>query len=73
MIAEAAKVAIKAGGGTRGHDRGDQAACRGRRSCGDAFARLDRSTAGRACAEHACRRLEGLDQRQLCHGGGRAC
>ena len=36
-----------------------------RRRRGHSIAGLDRSAAGRARTEHACRRLEGLDQRQL--------
>ena len=52
--------------------RRDPPARRSRRRRGGALARLDRRAAGRACAEHACRRLEGLDQRQLRHGRGRS-
>ena len=44
---------------------------RGRRRRCRAFARLDRRPARCARAEHACWRLEGLDQRQLCHERGR--
>ena len=52
--------------------RGGAAPGGSRRRRRGALARLDRRAARRACAEHACRRLEGLDQRQLRHGGSRA-
>ena len=68
MIAKAGKVAIKAGGGTRGHDAAVTTVGRGGGRGGGAVARLDRRAARRTRAEHACRRLERLDQRQFCDG-----
>ena len=54
-IGRAAKVAIKAGGGTRGHDAAIRAWPR-RPAPPCPVAGLDRRTAGPACAEHARRR-----------------
>ena len=87
QLAPAADDAIRRSGGAdrqrpQGRDQGRRRHARPRcrdpppggsgRRRGRAVARLDRRAAGRASAEHACRRLQGLDQRQLRHGRGRA-
>ena len=72
LIAKSTRPMIKAGGGTRGHD----AAIKRLAEAAGAAVVLSPGSTGvlpdDAHAEHACRRLQGLDQRQRRDGGSRS-
>ncbi len=68
LIAKYDRIVIKAGGGARGADSEVRQLAESDRRGGGAVARIDRRAARRPSAEHACRRVQRFDLRQLRHG-----